>query len=109
MAARKQRVVRLLAGTGRRRDNVRLVPPNTQGAAALLAALKRGEWVGILPDQVPAADRGEWAEFFGRPAYTMMLPFRLQERTDAAVIIVSSLAARLLALGAARDGSSDLP
>ena len=27
----------------------------------------------VLPDQVPGEGEGEWAEFFGRPAYTMTL------------------------------------
>ncbi len=83
----RQRAFRALAETGRRRENVRLVPANTRGATALLAALHRGEWIGLLPDQVPAADHGEWAEFFGRPAYTMTLPLRLAERSGAAVLL----------------------
>ena len=48
--------------------------------APLLAALKRGEAVGFLPDQVPGEGEGEWAEFFGRPAYTMTLAARLAAR-----------------------------
>jgi Kdo2-lipid IVA lauroyltransferase/acyltransferase len=83
----RQRLFRLFAQMGRARGNIRLVEVNTRGAAALLAALKRGEWVGILPDQVPTRGQGEWAQFFGRPAYTMTLWNRLQQRTGAAVIL----------------------
>ena len=78
---------RAFAQSGRARGNIRLVETNTRGATALLAALRRGEWVGILPDQVPTRGEGEWAEFFGRPAYTMTLATRLQQRTDAEVIL----------------------
>jgi KDO2-lipid IV(A) lauroyltransferase len=83
----RQRLFRLFAQMGRARGNVHLVPANTRGATALLAALRRGEWVGILPDQVPTRGEGEWAQFFGRPAYTMTLWNRLQQRTGAAVIL----------------------
>jgi Kdo2-lipid IVA lauroyltransferase/acyltransferase len=65
---------------GRARPNVRLVPADVSGVRAVLAALKRGEAAGFLPDQVPGAGEGEWAEFFGRRAYTMTLAARLAER-----------------------------
>ena len=38
------------------------------------------------PDQVPGLGEGEWAEFFGRPAYTMTLVGRLQEASGAALV-----------------------
>jgi KDO2-lipid IV(A) lauroyltransferase len=47
--------------------------------ARLLKALKRHEAVGMLPDQVPGTGEGVWADFFGRPAYTMTLAARLTE------------------------------
>jgi Kdo2-lipid IVA lauroyltransferase/acyltransferase len=83
----RQRLFRSFAQFGRARGNIRLVEVNTRGATALLAALRRGEWVGILPDQVPTRGQGEWAQFFGRPAYTMTLWSRLQQRTGAAIIL----------------------
>jgi len=73
---------------GRARGNVRLATADMQGVFSLLRALRSGEWVGILPDQVPSKGQGEWAEFFGRPAYTMTLPHRLQKGTDAVVVLV---------------------
>jgi Kdo2-lipid IVA lauroyltransferase/acyltransferase len=65
---------------GRGRPNVRLAPADLSGVREIFAALKRGEAVGFLPDQVPGEGEGEWASFFGRPAYTMTLAARLAER-----------------------------
>ncbi|MBC7804320.1 MAG: lysophospholipid acyltransferase family protein [Candidatus Parcubacteria bacterium] len=65
---------------GRGQDNVRLARADASGVRALLRALLRREAVGILPDQVPGQGEGEWAEFFGRPAYTMSLASRLANR-----------------------------
>ena len=50
-------------------------------------ALKRGEAIGILPDQVPGQGEGVWAPFFGHPAYTMTLVGRLQQASDATVLL----------------------
>lgn len=72
---------------GRERGQVNLAPTNLRGVRSLLRALKRGEAVGILPDQVPSAGEGEWADFFGRPAYTMTLVSRLVEATGATVLL----------------------
>lgn len=65
---------------GRGRPGIRLVPADVTGVRELFAALRRGEAVGFLPDQVPSQGEGEWAEFFGRPAYTMTLAGKLAER-----------------------------
>lgn len=73
---------------GRVRGMVQLAPTNLSGVKALLKALKKGEMVGILPDQVPGNGEGVWADFFGRPAYTMTLVQRLQKSTGAAIVLV---------------------
>jgi KDO2-lipid IV(A) lauroyltransferase len=65
---------------GRSRPNVRLVPADVSGVREVFRALQRGEAAGFLPDQVPGRGEGEWADFFGRPAYTMTLAARLAER-----------------------------
>jgi len=65
---------------GRSRGRVRLAPADLSGVRELMAALKRGEAAGFLPDQVPGEGEGDWAEFFGRPAYTMTLAAKLVER-----------------------------
>jgi KDO2-lipid IV(A) lauroyltransferase len=56
------------------------VPADVSGVRDVLNALKRAEAVGFLPDQVPSVGEGEWAEFFGRPAYTMTLAAKLAQR-----------------------------
>ena len=70
----------------RARQNVALAPTTLGGVKILLKALKRGEAVGMLPDQVPSEGEGVWAPMFGQPAYTMTLPGRLQQATGAAIV-----------------------
>ena len=77
--------------SGRERGQMRLARTNIGGVRAMLKALKRGEVIGLLPDQVPAYGEGEWAEFFGRPAYTMTLVGRLIEASGATVLMSYSL------------------
>jgi Kdo2-lipid IVA lauroyltransferase/acyltransferase len=72
---------------GRVRANVRLVPADVRGVRELFRALQRGEAAGFLPDQVPGKGEGEWAEFFGRPAYTMTLAAKLAEREGVACFL----------------------
>jgi KDO2-lipid IV(A) lauroyltransferase len=72
---------------GRNRGLVKLAPTNLSGIRTLLRALKQGEAVGILPDQVPEPDEGEWANFFGQPAYTMTLVGKLAKSTQATVLL----------------------
>jgi KDO2-lipid IV(A) lauroyltransferase len=76
-----------LMRAGRERNNVRLVPADLTGVREMFAALKRAEAVGFLPDQVPGKGEGEWAEFFGRPAYTMTLAAKLAERDNVACFL----------------------
>ncbi len=73
---------------GRQRDRATLATTDIRGVRALLRALKRGNALGILPDQAPGAGEGVWAEFFHRPAYTMTLIQRLQQRTGAPIIVM---------------------
>jgi len=73
---------------GRQRGQAKLVPTDMSGVRALLGALKRGEGIGILPDQVASAGDGVWAPFFGRQAYTPTLVASLQRKTDAAAFFV---------------------
>lgn len=72
---------------GRSRTGVTLAAANASGVRRLMQALKRGEAIGILPDQIPKAGEGEWADFFGKPAYTMSLACKLAEKTGATVIM----------------------
>jgi KDO2-lipid IV(A) lauroyltransferase len=72
---------------GRSRPGVNLVPADVTGVRQVFGALRRGEAVGFLPDQVPKEGEGEWAEFFGRPAYTMTLAAKLAERKGVACFL----------------------
>jgi KDO2-lipid IV(A) lauroyltransferase len=76
---------------GRTHRAMRLAPANTNGVRILLKALRNGEAIGILPDQVPAQGDGDWADFFGRPAYTMTLAARIAQRTGAPVVITYAI------------------
>lgn len=72
---------------GRSRWQSVVAPATLKGVRMLYKALRRGEAVGLLPDQAPGVGEGAWADFFGRPAYTMTLVSRLQQATGAAVIM----------------------
>lgn len=86
----KMRILQPLIEAGRGRDRVHLAPANLTGVRLLLKALKRNEAVGILPDQAPSHGEGAWADFFGRPAYTMTLVGRLVKATGATVIMAAA-------------------
>lgn len=67
-------------------DGTNVAPATLAGVRMVLKHLKRGGCTVVLPDQVPGQGDGEWADFFGRPAYTMTLVARLQQATNAAVV-----------------------
>jgi len=73
--------------SGRLRGQTSLARADISGVRAMFKALKRGEAIGLLPDQVPGNGEGEWAPFFGRPAYTMTLVGRLAESSGAPVLL----------------------
>jgi KDO2-lipid IV(A) lauroyltransferase len=62
-------------------------PTSLAGVKQLIKALKTGQCVGLLPDQVPPEGLGVWAPFFGKPAYTMTLSARLALQTGATVLV----------------------
>ena len=77
---------------GRDRLQIRSAPAEMSGIRAMLKALRRGETIGLLPDQVPDANKGgegAWADFFGRPAYTMTLAQKLAKTTGALVVMAA--------------------
>jgi KDO2-lipid IV(A) lauroyltransferase len=75
---------------GRERGQAKLAKADMSGVRLLYKALRRGEAIGLLPDQAPSKGEGEWADFFGRPAYTMTLAGRLAQSSGAAVLLVSA-------------------
>jgi KDO2-lipid IV(A) lauroyltransferase len=56
------------------------------GVQKLYKALAKSEAVALPPDQSPNSRGGTWADFFGRSAYTMTLPRKLQHATGATFI-----------------------
>lgn len=83
----KQAWLQKMIEVGRVRKQMHLAAADLAGVRTLLKALKRGEAVGILPDQTPRKGEGRWLDFFGRPAYTMTLAARLSE-SGATVIMM---------------------
>jgi Kdo2-lipid IVA lauroyltransferase/acyltransferase len=79
--------LRDLVDTSRDRANLVAAPTTLAGVKQMLKALRAGEAVGLLPDQVPPHGMGVWAPFFGRPAYTMTLSARLARQTGATVLL----------------------
>lgn len=73
--------------SGRGGANLHLAPADLSGVRLLLKALRRREAIGMLPDQVPGTGEGQWADFFGRPAYTMTLGARLSETERTTVLL----------------------
>ncbi|MDB5855010.1 MAG: lysophospholipid acyltransferase family protein [Herminiimonas sp.] len=80
-----------LMEAGRTRPNLTLAPASLKGVRIMLRSLRNGQTIGLLPDQVPQSGEGAWAEFFGRPAYTMTLPARLHELTRAPIMLAYAL------------------
>jgi len=76
-----------LVRTSRERPHLVAAPATLSGVRQMMRALRRGQMVGLLPDQVPPDGMGVWAPFFGRPAYTMTLAARLVQQTGAALLL----------------------
>ena len=84
----RQPWLRTLEETARSRPGLATVPAALAGVRQMIRALRKGESVGLLPDQVPPEGMGVWAPFFGRPAYTMTLAARLVQQTGAALLLI---------------------
>ena len=84
----RQAWLRELEETARARPALATAPATLSGVRLMLRALKRGETVGMLPDQVPPEGMGVWVPFFGQPAYTMTLAARLVQQTGATPLLI---------------------
>lgn len=71
----------------RARPGMETAPTSLAGIKQMLKALRAGQCVGLLPDQVPPQSQGVWTPFFGRPAYTMTLSVRLAAQSGATVLL----------------------
>ncbi|MBU3737341.1 MAG: lysophospholipid acyltransferase family protein [Rhodoferax sp.] len=79
--------LRQLVQRARARPGLRTAPASLSGVRQLVRALRQGECVGLLPDQVPPQGQGDWQPFFGRPAYTMTLAHRLAQQEGVTVLL----------------------
>jgi KDO2-lipid IV(A) lauroyltransferase len=70
------------------RSGSTLVPTNTSGVKALYRALTEGKVVGLLPDQDPGKNGGEFAPFFNIPTLTMTLVARMAQKSQVPVYLV---------------------
>jgi Kdo2-lipid IVA lauroyltransferase/acyltransferase len=84
----RKALLRGLMDSTRARPGLVTAPANLAGVRQLMRALRRGESVGLLPDQVPPEGMGVWAPFFGKPAYTMTLAARLIQQTGAVPLLM---------------------
>ncbi len=83
----RQPWLRDLVAGARQRPGLVPAPTTLAGVKQLLKALKVGDAVGLLPDQVPPQGQGVWAPFFGRDAYTMTLSARLAQSGRTQVLV----------------------
>ncbi|WP_198118057.1 lysophospholipid acyltransferase family protein [Massilia rhizosphaerae] len=84
----RQSALKPLVEGARARQHMHLAPANLSGVRMLVKALRGGQPVGVLPDQVPQEGEGVWAPFFGREAYTMTLPAKLAQLGKADILTV---------------------
>ncbi|MES3012864.1 MAG: lysophospholipid acyltransferase family protein [Pseudomonadota bacterium] len=84
----RKAALREVMDQSRARPGVATAPATLAGVRQMMRALRRGEAVGLLPDQVPPAGMGVWVPFFGRPAYTMTLAARLVQQTGAVPLLI---------------------
>ena len=84
----RQAWLREMQETARDRPGLATAPASLAGVRQMIRALKRGQAVGLLPDQVPPEGMGAWAPFFGRDAYTMTLAARLVQQTGAMPLLI---------------------
>jgi KDO2-lipid IV(A) lauroyltransferase len=83
----RQAWLKTLLLNARDKPYLKAVPTTMEGVRQMLKALRRGEAVGLLPDQVPPEGMGIWSTMWGRPAYTMTLAARLAMQTGAVIIL----------------------
>jgi Kdo2-lipid IVA lauroyltransferase/acyltransferase len=84
----RQAWLRTLEETARARPALATAPANLAGVRLMIRALRKGQTLGLLPDQVPPSGMGVWAPFYGQSAYTMTLAARLVQQTGAAVCLI---------------------
>jgi KDO2-lipid IV(A) lauroyltransferase len=84
----RQAWLRRVIDASRGRPGLATAPASLAGVRQMIRALRSGQCVGLLPDQVPPSGLGVWAPFFGRSAYTMTLAARLLQQTGATPLLI---------------------
>ena len=84
----RQEWLRRVVDDSRGRPGLATAPATLAGVRQMIRALRKGQTIGLLPDQVPPQGLGVWAPFFGQPAYTMTLAARLVQQTGAALLLI---------------------
>ncbi|MBY0380036.1 MAG: hypothetical protein K2P99_06535, partial [Burkholderiales bacterium] len=79
-----------LMKTGRMEDNIKAVPTNSRGIVALVRALNRNEFIGVLPDSVASHGDGTWVDFFGNQVFATTLSAKMLSFKDAITFVVGS-------------------
>ncbi|MEJ6007432.1 lysophospholipid acyltransferase family protein [Paucibacter sp. AS339] len=80
--------LRAVVEASRSRLGLATAPATLAGVRQMIRALRRGQTIGLLPDQVPPEGLGVWAPFFGQSAYTMTLAARLLQQTGATPLLI---------------------
>ena len=83
----RQRWLREVVSASRARPGLMTAPTTLSGVKQLITAIRRGQCVGLLPDQVPPKGLGVWTPFFGVDAYTMTLSARLAGQPNTVVLL----------------------
>ena len=83
----RQPWLRQLLRSARDKPFLKAVPTNMEGVRHMLKALRQGQAVGLLPDQVPPLGMGVWSRMWDRPAYTMTLAAKLALQTGARIVL----------------------
>ncbi|AKS40709.1 lysophospholipid acyltransferase family protein [Wenzhouxiangella marina] len=85
-APRDARLQRAITDS-RERFGGRLVASGSPAMRTLLRQLRQGQGAGLLIDQQPKQGEGRFVDFFGHPALTMTLPYRLSQRTGCRIVL----------------------
>lgn len=71
---------------GRSQTGAHLIAATRSNVKVIIDALKQPNVFIVLADQEPKRGSGVYAPFFGRPAYTMTLPYQLAKKTGARIL-----------------------
>ncbi|WP_417445581.1 lysophospholipid acyltransferase family protein [Kangiella sp.] len=76
---------------GRCKNSTTMVAGNSRGVLHLIESLKAGDVAAILSDQEPGQRAGIFVPFFGKPALTMTLVQKVQQKSNADVYQIAAI------------------